>query len=144
MMSTDINLLLSELKEKALSYYKDNLTSLVIFGSVAKDTWTPASDIDVLIVLKRKEKSSYEVYMDFYDNVERKLVSLNELNMRLSPIFLEERSLKESLSWLWDPKFIILYDRDDFFKRFIKRLERSKAKLKFIKTPMPHYVLEDG
>ena len=132
MMSTDINLLLSELKEKALSYYKDNLTSLVIFGSVAKDTWTPASDIDVLVVLKRKEKSSYKVYMDFY------------LNMRLSPIFLEERSLKESLSWLWDPKFIILYDRDDFFKRYIKRLERSKAKLKFIKTPMPHYVLEDG
>ncbi len=131
---------LLELREKALSYYKNRLISLVVFGSVAKNTWTPESDIDVLIVLEEKSKSSYRTYMEFYENVEEKL----NLRIRISPIFLERTSLKETLPWLWDTSFIILYDKNDFFKNFLKKLEGFKSKLKFIKDPMPHYVLKDG
>lgn len=131
---------LLELRDKALSYYKDRLISLVVFGSVAKNTWTPESDIDVLIVLEEKSKSSYRTYMEFYENVEEKL----KPRMRLSPIFLKGTSLRETLPWLWDTSFIILYDKNDFFKNFLKKLESFKSKLKFIKEPMPHYVLKDG
>ncbi len=135
---------LEEIKEKATQHYKDRLLSLVVFGSVAKGKATPESDVDLLIVLEDKPKSSYETYMDFYENVESKLKSLEKLGMRLSPIFLRRSSLREDMPWLWDTEFIVLYDRDNFFKNFLKRLEEFKGKIKYVKKPMPHFVFKDG
>ena len=81
--------------------------------------------------------------MEFYENVESKLKSLEKLGMRLSPIFLKRSSLREDIPWLWDTEFIVLYDKDNFFKNFLKRLEKFKGKIKYVKKPMPHFVLRD-
>ncbi len=136
--------LLKEVKEKTTKHYGNRLVSLVVFGSVAKGKATPESDVDLLIVLEDKPKSSYETYMDFYENVESKLKSLEKLGMRLSPIFLRKSSLREDIPWLWGTEFIVLYDKEGFFKNFLKKLERFKSKIKLIKKPMPHFVLKDG
>ncbi len=136
--------LLEEIKEKAVEHYGERLVSLVVFGSVAGGRATPESDVDLLIVLKEKPKSSYRTYMDFYDNVESKLKSLESLKIRISPIFLKETSLKENLPWLWDTEFIILYDKDGFFQEFLKKLEKFKTRIKLVKKPMLHFLLRDG
>ena len=78
-------------------YYKDGLVSLVVFGSVAKAKATPESDVDLLIVLENKPKSSYETYVEFYENVESKLKNFEKLGMRLSFVFLRRSSLRD---WL--------------------------------------------
>ena len=135
--------LLEEIRERATRYYKDRIVSLVVFGSVAKGKATPESDVDLLIVLEDRTKSSYETYMDFYENVESKLKSLDKLGMRLSPIFLKRSSLREDIPWLWDTEFMVLYDKDNFFKNFLKKLEKFKGKIKYVKKPMPHFVLRD-
>ncbi len=136
--------LLEEIKEKAVEHYGERLVSLVVFGSVAGGRATPEPDVDLLIVLKEKPKSSYRTYMDFYDNVESKLKSLESLKIRISPIFLKETSLKENLPWLWDTEFIILYDKDGFFQEFLKKLEKFKTRIKLVKKPMLHFLLRDG
>ncbi len=136
--------LLEEIKEKAVEHYGERLVSLVVFGSVAGGRATPESDVDLLIVLKEKPKSSYRTYMDFYDNVESKLKSLESLKIRISPIFLKETSLKENLPWLWDTEFIILHDKDGFFQEFLKKLEKFKTRIKLVKKPMLHFLLRDG
>lgn len=57
--------------------------------------------------------------------------------MRVFPIFIKRDSLREDLPWLWDTEFIILYDRDEFFQNFIRKLEEfKKKKLKFVKKPI--------
>ena len=141
---TILNTLLSEIREKARKHYRDRLVSLVVFGSVAKGKATPTSDIDLLIVLEDKPESSFKTYMDFYENVESKLNIIEDISIRISPIFLKKTSLKEEIPWLWDTEFIVLYDKNGFFFFFLKRLERFKKRIKFIEKPMPHFVIKDG
>ncbi len=142
--NNSLSSLLEEIKERTVEYYKDNLVSLVVFGSVARGKATPESDIDLLIILKEKPDSSYKTFMGFYENVESKLKNLEEPGLRISPIFLRMSSLKEDMPWLWETEFIVLYDKDGFFRNFLKRLEKFKSKIKLIKKPMPHFVLKDG
>ncbi len=123
-----LHTLISEIEEKVKAHYKDRLVSLVIFGSVAKGKATPVSDVDLLIVLEDKPESSFKTYMDFYENVESKLKYIDNIGLRLSPIFLKKSSLKEEIPWLWDTEFIVLYDKNSFFSEFLKRLERFKKK----------------
>lgn len=139
-----LNTLISEIEEKVKAHYKDRLVSLVIFGSVAKGKATPVSDVDLLIVLEDKPESSFKTYMDFYENVESKLKYIDDIGLRLSPIFLKKSSLKEEIPWLWNTEFIVLYDKNGFFREFLKRLERFKKRIKFIEKPMPHFVIKDG
>ena len=47
---------LQELQITATRHYKDNLVSLVVFGSVAKGKATPESDIDLLVILNPQRK----------------------------------------------------------------------------------------
>ena len=42
--------LLEKVLKLAEAYYKDRLISFVLFGSVARDSFRPDSDIDILIV----------------------------------------------------------------------------------------------
>ena len=52
--------ILNKFKRKLLARYKDNIISLVLFGSVARGTAGKESDIDVLIILKDAPDSYYE------------------------------------------------------------------------------------
>jgi len=49
--------------------YKDNLVSLVIFGSYARNENNPKSDIDILIVLENAGRMR-ERLEDFIENIE--------------------------------------------------------------------------
>lgn len=122
--------ILNQLKDYCVSYYKERLISLVIFGSVAKNTFSPESDIDVLIILESKW-SNYRAYSEYFVNIEEKL-DKKGLYLEINPIFKSKDEINVELPYLWDTEFIILFDRDNFFNNFILDLEKFKKKrLKF-------------
>jgi len=114
-----------DLKDLSISAYGNRLVALVIFGSVAKNTHTPESDIDLLIILKNK-KSSSEEYDFYFDKIESRLKF--PFPIVINPIFLSSDELTPQLSFLWDTEFLILFDRDNFFQKFLENLEAFKKK----------------
>lgn len=124
-------LLLSDIK----SYYGDRLISVVVFGSVARETQTFESDLDVLVVAKGLPNGRMKRIREF-ESVEEKIEPFLEslrkedgINTYISAVIkTPEEAEKGSplfLDMVEDAK--ILFDKDRFFH---KRLERLRNRLK--------------
>lgn len=124
-------LLLSMIK----SHYGERLISVVIFGSVARETQNFDSDLDVLIIAKDLPKGRMKRIGEF-ENVEEKiepfLESLrkgNGINTYISAVMkTPEEAEKGSplfLDMVEDAK--ILFDKKGFFE---KRLDKLRKRLK--------------
>ena len=68
--------ILNKFKRKLLIRFKDDLISLVLFGSVARGTARKESDIDVLIILKDAPDSYYERLKPVVDIVAGEIIEL--------------------------------------------------------------------
>lgn len=129
--------LVEKLKEIAIDFYGDRLISIVIFGSVAKDTFRPDSDIDVLIVAKDLPNGRIKRVSEFVENIENKLsedirmMAKNNIYPYISPIFktIEEVKLGSPLFLDMTEDVNILYDRDNFFQNYISDLKTRLSKL---------------
>ncbi|RLI78976.1 nucleotidyltransferase domain-containing protein [Archaeoglobales archaeon] len=122
-----------ELSELIKKFYGEKLVSLAIFGSVARDTFRPDSDIDLLIVVENAPKSRVERVIQFEENVEEKLnrkfreLSSEGIYPVISPLIKTKDEVK-----LGSPVFIemtesvkIIYDRNDFLKNYLENLKRK-------------------
>lgn len=128
--------LLKRLLRETLSAYGQDLTSLVVFGSVGRGTPTAGSDIDILLVAKDLPAGRMSRVRQF-DQVERALepdlaeARTRGLTTRLSPIFRTEAEMALGglifLDMVSDSR--ILFDRDSFFAAFLQRLEARLSKL---------------
>ncbi len=125
-----VELLLKEIK----NFYKDRLVSVVLFGSVARETQRFDSDIDILIVAENLPKGRGKRIREFLqieEKLEEHLRNLEKSGIYtyISPILKTPEEVKAGsllfLDFVEDAK--ILYDRGDFFKN---RLEELKDKLK--------------
>lgn len=129
--------LVKKVLELSKVYYQNRLVSFVIFGSVARDSFRPDSDIDILIVAEKLPKGRVKRVEEFEKNIERKLeFELKALYKKgiypyFSPIFkTKEEVLRGSwlfLDMVFDAK--ILYDKDDFFKNFLFSLKEKLKKI---------------
>lgn len=136
-----IELLLNDVRR----HYGQNLVSVVLYGSVARDTFRPDSDIDVLIVCDNLPKGRVKRMEDFIEHVEKPLSSeLASLRAEgITPFFSPLIKTREEVAY-GSPVFLdiseegkILYDRDDFFYNYIsdfrdklKRLGSKKIRFK--------------
>lgn len=125
--------LIEQLKELCVNHYNRRLQSLVVFGSVANRTFSPESDIDLLIIL-RSRKTNYDEFSEYYENVE-KMLSTRYHHIEINPIFKKKSELHPRIPYLWNTDFLILYDSGDFFREFLKKLEQFKKR---------HISLRDG
>jgi len=76
-------------EEFASSIPKDNITAIVLFGSVAREKFTEKSDIDILVVSKNeKVKEKIGTLVD-------KLLDIYDVNV--VPIFLTEKEIQERI-----------------------------------------------
>ena len=126
--------LLEKLTKFLQEEFQDKLISVVLYGSVARGDNRKDSDIDLLLVIKDLPKTITERII-LFDKVERKLdddimrlmdegyyvtfspiLKTPEEAMRFSPIYID---MTEDA--------IILYDRNEFFR---KVLEKTKKRLK--------------
>ncbi len=129
-------LTLKKIEENLPKCFGENLLSLVVFGSVAKETFSPESDIDLLVILE-DFKSKREEYVRLFECLEE----VKEVN----PIILKKEQLRESLWFLWDCKFIILYDKEGFFDSFVGRLmEFLRKNVVKVEGRMPYYEVING
>ncbi len=125
-----VELLLKEIK----NFYKDQLVSVVLFGSVARETQRFDSDIDILIVAENLPKGRGKRIREFLqieEKLEEHLRNLEKSGIYtyISPILKTPEEVKAGsllfLDLVEDSK--ILYDRDNFFKN---KLEELRDKLK--------------
>ncbi len=129
---TVIERLLNEL----LKVFRDDLVSVVVYGSVARGTARKDSDIDVLIVVEELPRSRFErlsMYMKAEENLDP---LLNELLNRgyavtISPILKTKREAERISPLYLDmvEDAIIVYDKNGFFEEILKRLRDKLMEL---------------
>ena len=122
--------ILGRVKEETLGYYGERLVSLCVFGSVARGTVTPYSDIDLLIVAKDLPTGRLRRVEEFGLVEERLESTLGEARRAgvetcLSP-FLKTPDEVRAGSWLFldlveDAR--ILYDQDHFLSNYLENLK---------------------
>jgi predicted nucleotidyltransferase len=123
--------ILIKFRQKLLTRFKDEIISMVLFGSVARGTAGKESDIDVLIIMKDVPDSYYERLKPIVDI---------ELEMRkdvegMPPIFssmilsLDEAKQNRNIFLDMIDHSIILYDTNDFFKNRLSELKNRLDQL---------------
>lgn len=124
------------LVKELLALYQDRLVSVVLFGSVARQTQRYDSDVDVLIIAKDLPEGRMKRVQEF-ENVEQRLepflkeLAREGINTYLSPVL---KTPEEALSG--SPLFLdmvedarILFDRDRFFEKVLERLKMRLSEL---------------
>ncbi|GAB6182713.1 nucleotidyltransferase domain-containing protein [Thermodesulfovibrio hydrogeniphilus] len=116
--------------------YKERLVSVVIYGSVGRQTQRFDSDVDLLIVVEDLPKGRF-ARLEEFECVEKMIEPVVEdvrkigVQTYLSPVIkTPEEVIKGSLLFLdmvEDAK--ILYDRDNFFEKFLESFREKLNKL---------------
>ncbi|MGB9749828.1 MAG: nucleotidyltransferase domain-containing protein [Caldisericia bacterium] len=136
MIREKFNEIIYKIFEKTLSFYKDNLISFVVFGSCGRETPNNESDIDLLIILNNTPRGRINRNLEFYKNVE--ILLEDELkNLRkfgidtyISPIIKtkEEVFYGSPIFLEMTEKVKIIFDKDEFFKNYLKELKKKMTK----------------
>lgn len=135
-----VNLIVKWLKR----YLKENLVSIVLFGSVARGEAGEGSDIDLLVVAKDFEP--FRSMFDVFNEIEKELRTTKEyrelkgkkLGTLISPVPLTPEEIKKNSPILLDvvTDGIIRYDKDNFMRVCLtnlkKRLEEKGARKIFL------------
>ena len=97
----------NEFVRRALRRYEDNIDSIILFGSVARGEAKEDSDIDILVVIKKKNVKdmkeiygiAFEVSMEYLLDVSPKVYGMNEISnsLKIGVPFIKE-VLKEGVS----------------------------------------------
>jgi predicted nucleotidyltransferase len=130
--------LAAELLELLRRRYGKNLVSVVIFGSVARGTAKPSSDLDVLVVCESFPKGMYDRMKELTKillGLERKRIykemKAKGINtwVQFHPLRPEEARLHRPiyLDMVYDN--IILLDRDGFMKQVLSSLKQKLREL---------------
>jgi len=127
-----IDLLVKEVK----NFYKDRLITLVIFGSVGRDSFRPDSDIDFLIIaddLPRGRMARINEFLKVEKKIEPLINSLKKqgINTYLSPVIKQKDEVLMGsplfLDMVDDAK--ILYDKDNFFRDYLLNFKEKLNEL---------------
>lgn len=123
--ATLLNNMLKILKEE----FKDDLISVVVYGSVARGDNRNDSDVDLLIIMKNLPKDSMLKRIRLFETKVEDKLNLDEYwkmgyYISLSPVLkTPEEAEKFSplyLDMVYDA--VILYDRNYFFTRILQKL----------------------
>ncbi len=118
---------------RMLSAY-EGVLGIMLFGSVAKGTWTEYSDIDLFVVVDGNPLDYFHKTNQIdkkLDSAQRKLFSRG-LSLYVSPLILDRHRLSEFrmiyLELLMDG--VILYEKDTILSDFINGLKNSISYVK--------------
>lgn len=135
-MIAEIRRLIPKLKKAIINTYGHRLVSLVLYGSVGRQTPNYESDIDILIIVEQLPRGRMRRIQEFTrveENLNDEFERLYKKGIytTLSPII---KSKEEVL--FGSPLFldmiddsIILYDKENFFKNYLKKFKRKLQNL---------------
>ena len=137
--------LLREVLTRLFERFRENLISVVLYGSVARGTAKPTSDLDLLAVVRGLPLGFYEraeAIGEALRGVHDSKIRLwresgRYVNVDILPFTPEEAEVLRLLylDFLFDG--IILYDREGFMRRVLDRLGRRVRELGGRRTTMP-------
>ena len=124
------------LLDELLKFFGDKLVSLIVYGSVARGDYRKDSDIDLLVIIDGLPKSKFK-RVELFLEVEMKLDSLlNKLfnegyAVTFSPVIkTPEEACRVSPLYLdMVEDAVIIYDKNDFFKKIIDKLRVNLKRL---------------
>ncbi len=125
--------LINKLLDLLIGYYRERLFTVVIFGSVASDAFRPDSDIDILIVAEDLPERRWMRISEFIENIENKLSEdLQKLydsgiTPSFSPVIKSKDEVRHGSPLFLDmtEAAMILYDRDNFFQKYLDDLKKK-------------------
>jgi predicted nucleotidyltransferase len=130
MLHERFNDILDTVCQVCLAHYGDGLISLAVFGSVARGTMRPDSDVDLLVVVNSLPRGRLARVRDF-EAVEAAAAEVlssaarEGIQTTLSPVLkAPEEVQKGSLLFLdMVDQAVILYDRDRFLRCYLDQLK---------------------
>ena len=129
MLKESFERLLDEIRSSLQEYYGDRLVSLAVFGSVARGTQRPDSDVDLLVVGHSLPVGRTRRIAEFGEAEKKLGPVLSDLRRQgistdLSPVLETPAEVERGglfyIDLVEDAR--LLYDRDDFLKGFLERL----------------------
>ena len=136
MLKESFERLLEEILKVVQEYYRDRLVSLAVFGSVARGTQRPDSDVDLLVICNSLPQGRMRRVAEF-EEAEKGLVPvLSDLGRQgistfLSPVLKTSAEVERGgvfyIDLVEDAR--LLCDRGDFLKGFLERLRRRLEQL---------------
>ncbi len=123
--------ILNKFTQKLFARFKDDLISMVLFGSVARGTARKESDIDILIILNDAPDSYYDRLKPVID-IELELRNdIEGMPPVFSSIILSLDEAKQNRNIFLDmiDDSIILYDTNNFFKNRLSELKNRLIQL---------------
>jgi predicted nucleotidyltransferase len=116
-----VNLLIQEIK----NILKNNLVSIILFGSYAKGDFTVNSDIDILVIIEDTEVDYRERINDFLDKIDGLT-----LPFLVSPIILTKKEAEVFHSLYLDilDAHNIAVDKGNYFKGIMEKVFEIKKR----------------
>lgn len=128
----DRSALFAAVRDAALGVYGDRLVSLAVFGSYARGTQRPGSDLDLLAVV-RDLPADRPTRWEEWDAVERRLAERWQggTPVGLSPILKSPEAIAAGTPLLLDltEDAVVLWDQEGFLAGHLARLRRRLHEL---------------
>jgi len=128
--------LMEDLLNTLFLVFKDNLVSVVVYGSVARGQMRKDSDLDLLIVAEKLPASRFERITMFNraeEVIEKRIEELSKKGyfITLSPIIKTAEEAKRISPLYLDmvEESIIIYDRNSFFEKILEKLSTKLMEL---------------
>jgi len=92
----NVELAIKEFVEACKEKFKENLVSIVLFGSYARGNFKETSDVDLLVIVKNLPESVWE-----RDNLIKEIIwtILVKRRVRISPMLVEPEEIKMHAEW---------------------------------------------
>jgi len=126
--------ILDKLLLKIRQEWKDNLISLVLYGSVARGDFNENSDNDLLIFCENLPKSiskRFEMFLEIEDELHLEKYHENGFNVDFSTILRTKKEAENLIPLYLDmvDDAIILNDKNNFFNNVLNRLREQLKRL---------------
>lgn len=124
------------LLEALLERYGDRFITLAVFGSVARMEMRMNSDVDLLLIIESLPRTRLKRQFEFTEIEERIESTIREIEksgyrIEFSPIIRTPEEISKLPPILLDmvDDAVIVYDRDEFFKKVLDRLRAELKRL---------------
>lgn len=108
-----------------------DVKGVMLFGSVARNSYSSYSDIDLLIVLNGRALEHFESINDLIEGVDhlRKPLMKLGLHLRINPMLLSEKDLHSfrPIYIAFAEEGIVLYEKNEVLTNFISEVKREVA-----------------
>ncbi|MFQ6058251.1 MAG: nucleotidyltransferase domain-containing protein [Anaerolineae bacterium] len=131
-----IQTLIERFVQRTKEAFGDNLVSIVLYGSVARDDYRPDSDIDLLLVFEELPRGAFarrNLISPLEQEIEREVPQRWEEGQHhgFTTILKTREEAKYTVPYYLDmtTDAILLYDKGDFFKGVLDRLRARMEEL---------------